>query len=232
MAAAPELPRLEPVGRAPAVPRGVVLVFHGGRAHSHENAERRRLSYWRMVPFARGLARHRELAVYLVRYRVRGWNAPARDALRDAHTVVGQARDRHPGVPIVLVGHSMGGRAALAAAGEAGVVAVCGLAPWLDGSDPVGQLAGRSVLILHGDHERFTSPQASYEYAVRAKRVTARVARFDLPGAGHYMITRLADWHGLVDRFVLGVTGLAAIDRVIVNAMAQPAPNGLRVNLP
>jgi pimeloyl-ACP methyl ester carboxylesterase len=214
------------------VPRAVVLVLHGGRAHSHESGERKRLSYWRMVPFARMLARHRELAVYLLRYRVRGWNAPDRDALRDARWAVADAGRRHPGAPIVLVGHSMGGRAALAAAGEDGVVAVCGLAPWLDGSDPVAQLADRSVLIVHGDRERFTDPRASYEYAVRAKRVTDHVARFDLPGAGHYMLIRAADWHGLVDRFVLGVTGLAADDRVIVNAMAEPAPNGLRVPLP
>ena len=66
---------------------------------------------------------------------------------------------------------------------------------------------------------------------MRAKRVTDDVARIELPGAGHYMLTRARDWNRLVRRFVLGVTGLAPQDRVIANAMARPAPNGLRVVL-
>lgn len=232
MTAAPALPRIEPVGRPVAEPRAVVLVLHGGKARSTESAEQRRLSYWRMVPFARALARHRELAVFLVRYRYRGWNAPARDALRDAEWAQEEVRRRYGDVPVVLLGHSMGGRAALAAAGGAAVVGVCALAPWLDDSDPVAQLAGRAVLILHGDRERFTLPANSFAYAVRAKRVTDRVARFDLPGAGHFMITRATDWNRLVRAFVLGVTEITRPDPEIANAMRAPAPNGLRVPLP
>jgi pimeloyl-ACP methyl ester carboxylesterase len=230
--AAPALPRIEPVGRPVAQPRAVVLVLHGGKVRSTESSEQRRLSYWRMVPFAWALARHRELAVFLVRYRYRGWNAPDRDALRDAEWAQEEVRRRYGDVPVVLLGHSMGGRAALAAAGGAAVVGVCALAPWLDGSDPVAQLAGRSVLILHGDRERFTEPANSFAYAVRAKRVTDRVARFDLPGAGHFMITRAADWNRLVRAFVLGVAEITRPDPEITNAMRAPAPNGLRVPLP
>jgi pimeloyl-ACP methyl ester carboxylesterase len=229
--AAPALPRIEPVGRPVAEPSAVVLVLHGGQAHSTESAERKRLSYWRMVPFARTLARHRELAVYLVRYRLRGWNAPDRDALRDARWACEEVRRRHGDVPVVLLGHSMGGRAALAAAGGDAGVGVCALAPWLDESDPVGQLAGRAVLIVHGDRERFTDPGNSFAYALRAKRVTDRVARFDLPGAGHYMITRLGDWNRLVRDFVFGIAKITRLGSEIDNAMREPAPNGLRVLL-
>lgn len=224
------LPRIEPVGPPPSAPPAVVLVLHGGRARSRESGERRRLTYWRMVPFARGLAR-RGLGVYLLRYRYRGWNGPARDAERDARAGIAEIGARHPGVPVVLVGHSMGGRAALGAAGAAGVVAVCALAPWLDGTDPVEQLAGRTVLIAHGDRERWTSPVASFEYAVRAKRVTDRVARFGVPGAGHFMLNRAGAWHRLVDRFVLGVTGVEPEDPEIANALRQPTPAGLRAVL-
>jgi alpha-beta hydrolase superfamily lysophospholipase len=35
--------------------------------------------------------------------------ADAAEYVADLHTVVGWARDRHPGVPVVLIGHSMGG---------------------------------------------------------------------------------------------------------------------------
>ena len=224
------LPRIEPVGVAPARPSAVVLVLHGGQAHSTESAEPRRLAYRRMLPFARMLAR-RGPAVYMLRYRVRGWNAPARDALVDARWATEALAERHPGVPVVLLGHSMGGRAALAAADAPNVVAVCALAPWLDGSDPVDQLAGRTVLIAHGDRERYTDPGESYRYALRAKAAGVAICRFDLPGAGHFMLARLGEWNTLVRRFVLGVAGVEPLDPAIANALAQPAPNGLTAQL-
>ena len=224
------LPRLEPVGAPPARPAAVVLVLHGGQAHSTESGERKGLAYRRMLPFARTLAR-RGPAVYLLRYRVRGWNSPARDALLDARWATAALAERHPGVPVVLLGHSMGGRAALAAAGAPNVTAVCALAPWLDGSDPVAQLAGRTVLIAHGDRERYTDPAASYAYAARAKAAGVAICRFDLPGAGHFMLTRTGDWNRLVRRFVLGVAGIEPLDPVIANALAQPAPQGLTAQL-
>ena len=224
------LPRLEPIGRPPAQPPAVVLVLHGGRARSTENGERKRLTYRRMLPFARMFARC-GLAVYVLRYRVRGWNAPVRDALVDARWATAALAERHQGVPVVLLGHSMGGRAALGAAGAPNVVAVCALAPWLDGSDPVEQLAGRTVLIAHGDRERYTDPEASYAFAVRAKAAGVAICRFDLPGAGHFMITRLRAWNALVRRFVLGVAGVEPVAAEIANALAQPAPHGLAAQL-
>lgn len=228
------LPRLEPVGRESGAPAAVVLVLPGGRAHSRESGERKRLTYRRMVPFARILTQHggdAGLAVFMLRYRYRGWNAPAKDTLRDAQWAVDEIGRQHPGVPIALVGHSMGGRAALGAAGGRGVVAVCALAPWLDGSDPVAQLTGRTVLIAHGDRERWTDPDASYAYAVRAKARGVRICRFDVLGAGHFMVRRAGDWHWLVRRFVLGVLGIEPADPEIANALRQPALSGLRTAL-
>jgi acetyl esterase/lipase len=224
------LPRLDPVGRPPAQPQAVVLVLHGGKARSTESGERKGLAHCRMVPFARMLAR-RGPAVYFLRYRVRGWNAPARDALADARWATAALAERHPGVPAVLLGHSMGGRAALGAAGAANVVGVCALAPWLDETDPVAQLAGRTVLIAHGDRERYTDPRESYAYALRAKRRGVRICRFDVPGAGHFMISQAGDWHRIVRRFVYGVLGIEPMDPVIANALQQPAASGLRSTL-
>ncbi len=218
------------MGPLPPTPPAAVLVLHGGRADSRESGERRRLAYWRMVPFARSLA-GAGLAVHLLRYRYRGWNGAAADAARDAAVGVAAVAARHPGLPVVLLGHSMGGRAALLAAGADPVVAVCALAPWLRPGDPVEQLGGRTVLIAHGDRDRWTSPAASFDYAVRAKRVTDRVARFDVPGAEHSMLTRAADWHGLVQRFVLGATGVRPEDPAVADALRRAPPAGLRVAL-
>lgn len=224
------LPRLESVGGPPARPPAAVLVLHGGRARSTESGERTRLAYLRMLPFARMLARD-GLAVHVLRYRFRGWNAPARDALLDAQWATGELARRHPALPVVLLGHSMGGRAALGAAAAPNVTAVCALAPWLDETDPVAQLAGRTVLIAHGDRERWTDPGQSFAYAVRAKARGVAICRFELPGAGHFMLTRVGGWNALVRRFVRGVTGVEPLDPEIANALAQPAPRGLNAQL-
>src|SRR3569833_1926732 len=75
-----------------------------------------KLAYLRMVPFAR--ARHRAGRkdggeVRLLRNRRYGWNAPAMDPLDDARGALERIRADHPGLPVVLVGHSMGARVAL-----------------------------------------------------------------------------------------------------------------------
>jgi dienelactone hydrolase len=213
----------------------VVLVLHGGRSRSMQRTSTRQLAYQRMVPIASGLhgaADEVRTAVWLLRNRVRGWNEPTRDALRDATWALEEIRTRHPQAVIVLVGHSMGGRAALLAAGTEGVLAVCALAPWLEPGDPVGQLAGRRVLIAHGDRDRWTSPALSYEYALRARAVSPAVCRFEVRGAGHPMLRRAADWTGMVRAFVAGVVGARPQHPEILAAFGAPSPDGLRRPLP
>jgi dienelactone hydrolase len=222
-------PRIEPFGDVDPDSTRAVLVLHGGQADSHQPAHRG-LAYLRMLPFARAVRRP-GTAVYLMRYRYRGWNGPAADAAYDAVWALDEIARRHGPVPVALVGHSMGGRAALWAAGSPGVVAVCALAPWLDGTDPSDQLAGRSLLIAHGDRERTTDPARSLAYAVAAKQVTDRVCRFDVHGDGHAMLRRAGDWTSIVRRFVLGELGIEPADPEIANAMRQPAPDGLRLAL-
>jgi predicted esterase len=225
---------VQPLARTPRDPAALVLVLHGGQAHGLARTRRYQPANLRMLPFAWSLARAgrgRGLGVWLVRYRHRGWNGPAMDAKRDALWALDEAHRRHPGVPVVLLGHSMGGRAALHAAGHHAVRAVCALAPWLDGTDPHEQLAGRTVLIAHGDRDTMTDPAESFAYAVRARAVTPRVCRFEVAGAGHAMLVRARDWTSLVRRFVLGEAGIEPLDPEISNALRQPTPGGLRTAL-
>ena len=121
----------------------------------------------------RSAIRRAGVPAYRLRYRFRGWNADGAtpDPVSDARWALDEIRRRHgDDVPIVLVGHSMGGRTALWVAGDAQVAGVVALAPWCEAGDPVDQLAGRDVLIAHGTRDRITSPSGSLGYARRARR--------------------------------------------------------------
>jgi pimeloyl-ACP methyl ester carboxylesterase len=209
--------------------RAVVLVLHGGQEVSKTPATVRYPAYWRMVPFARDLSRVPGLAVWQLCNTYRGWNAPDLDPVHDARRALDEIRGTYPDVPVALVGHSMGGRVALRVADDPRVAGVCALAPWTPAGEPVTQLAGRTVLIAHGDRDRTTDPALSYTYAERAKEVTDRVARFDVRGETHALLFRYREWTRLVRRFTLGVLGAVPLDQDIADALGKPLPDGLRV---
>jgi dienelactone hydrolase len=194
-------------------------VLPGGRADSFEPTTGRQLSGVRMLPFAaslhRGGARH-GLAVWTVRYRVRGWNGKEASPLADVTSALDQVRERHGDVPIVLVGHSMGGRVAMRLAGEESVIAAIGLAPWLPDGEPVEQLAGRRILLAHGDRDSVTSPRATQRFAERAQPFAAQLDVVVVRGERHAMLLRSRTWHGLATAFTLDCLGMREV------------PNGVR----
>ena len=188
--------------------RGVALVLHGGRAHSYEPVEARQLSPLRMIPFARHLHRAGKdygLAVWSLRNSVRGWNGQDMSALHDARWALQKINAQHPGIPVYLVGHSMGGLTAVCAADNPQVEAVVALAPWLGPETPAGRVAGRRVLIVHGTGDRMTSPAQSLNFARRAAGAAASMQYVSLQGAGHFMVRRVRLWHTLATGFVMKV---------------------------
>jgi acetyl esterase/lipase len=211
----------------------VVLVLHGGRSRSTDRTSPRHLAYLRMRPFAATVHRDladRGVAVWLLRYRVRGWNGDRRDPVHDAGWALDEIARRHPGVPVVLVGHSMGGRTALHVAGADHVVGVCALAPWIEPADPVRTVAGRVLVIAHGTRDRMTDPAASRRYASEASAAGAEVAYFAVPGERHAMLHRARDWNTLVRdsvRYALGILPAGQVGAV----MARPAAERLGVDL-
>lgn len=198
-----------------SLPRGAVraiaVVLHGGREHNTMPVRATQLAVLRMRPFVRSLRRVGRvgrvdgLAVVQVRYRLRGWNGAERSPVADTEWALDQLTTRFPGVPIALVGHSMGGRTAMYVAGHDQVRAVVGLAPWLERNDPVRTLAGRRVLIVHGDDDRMTSPTGSAAYARAAEKVAESVTFVSVAGEHHAMLKRPRLWHELATGFVLGV---------------------------
>lgn len=213
--------------------RAVTLVLPGGRSRGTKPASNRNPAYLRMVPIARALhhaAGGRGAGTWLLRYRVRGWNEPARDPVRDALWALDGVRAAHPDAVVTLVGHSMGGRTALRVADHPSVRAVCALAPWIEDGEPYAQLAGRDVVIAHGTADHTTSPAASHRYAARAREVSDRVCRFELTD-GHAMLRRAATWTDLARRTVLTVV-TGHDDPSIAAAMRADADAGLRATLP
>ena len=106
------------------------------------------------------------------RFRVRGWNGALASPVGDLNEALDAVAAEFGPVPVVLVGHSMGARAAVRAAGHPAVSAVAGLAPWLPPGEPAGQLAGRRVLLAHGTADSITSPAETWAFVERARAVT------------------------------------------------------------
>jgi dienelactone hydrolase len=214
--------------------RGVAVLCHGGTESSVEPPRERALSLLRMQAieqYLRAAAGKRGIETQMLRYRVAGWNGSAADAYVDVRWAVERIREQHGAeVPVVLVGHSMGGRAALRAGGEPGVVAVCALAPWTPPGEPVEHLRGRTVTILHGRGDRWVPAVQSADFALRARRAGVDVARFTIAG-GHSMLRRALRWHRFALDVVLGATGVEPMPAEIANALQRPVPDGLAVPL-
>ena len=204
----------------PGPVRAVVLIAHGGKARSQAGAAAWRVPAVRMYPFLADLARagrgHGLLAAQL-RYRVRGYNEG--DPVDDVTWALDQLSAH--AAPVCLLGHSMGGRACLRAAGHPAVVAVAALAPWLPPGEPVEQLAGRSVLLVHGRADRVTDPAGTRDFAARARPVAARLRHVEIAGAGHAMLRRTPLWHALARSFCLAAVGMGDED-----ARLATAPDG------
>jgi pimeloyl-ACP methyl ester carboxylesterase len=218
--AVPSVDVLEPAGDTTAA----VLVLAGGKAKSFALSDPSQLTAVRMRPFAALLHRRGQphgLAVWTVRYRYRGWNGVERSPVMDVQWALDEVRRRHGEIPVVLLGHSMGGRVALAAGGDPLIRGVCALAPWTESSDSVAQLAGSTLLIAHGNLDRMTSPRASKDYAMRAAQVAARVGYVVVRGDLHAMVFRWRAWHRLAVGFTLGSLGITPMPRHIDRALSR-----------
>jgi pimeloyl-ACP methyl ester carboxylesterase len=205
-------------------PRAIALVLHGGRERSHQRVPARRLAVVRMRPIARAIAEASpSVIVATLRYRFRGWNGTAADPVADVEWALRELDDRFQR-PIVLVGHSMGGRAALRCGGHASVAAVCALAPWLPDGEPSEQLAGRNVLIMHGSRDRTTSRRASEAFARSLIGLARPVTYLGIAGSGHAMLQRTAEWNGLTSQFVESAAdGLPLPAELAAGELTDPA---------
>lgn len=196
----PSLTRRDPAGgrHQRGAVRGVVLLLHGGTEHSEEVVDGRSASWRRMGAIQRAItpaAHEQRIGTWLLRYRVRGWNENGVSAIEDARWALEQIGRAHGDVPVVLLGHSMGGRTAIHVADDPVVRGVVGLAPWWPPSSPISALTDRHLRAAHGRTDKITSARQTRALVERAERVAASAEFTDMGRVGHYMLRRIPAWN-------------------------------------
>ena len=204
---------------APRDAQAAVLVLHGGSADSSAPVGRWSLAAWRLAPVARSVARSVSgAAVYRLRNSVRGWNGDGTAVLSDARWAIDRIVEAHPGVPVVVVGHSLGGRVAVQLAAESGrdggpVVGAVGLAPWLKPDDPVSGLRDVPIAVIQGTRDRMIPTPSTEPWLTRAAASGALIRRSVVDGGEHAMLRRYRQWHRLTGQSLGWV--LQAAHRVV-----------------
>ncbi|MFF4403983.1 alpha/beta hydrolase [Streptomyces sp. NPDC001262] len=225
-------------GTAEDAVHAAALLLPAGRAAGARRPSPLALAAQR--PLARRLARAAGadgLVTHVVRYRHRGWNGASADPVHDVEWAAEEMTRRYGDVPVCLIGTGMGARAALRAAGHPAVTAVLALAPWLPepeavlDPDPVRQLSGRRVLLVHGTNDTRTDPDLSFRLAERAKKVNRDVCRFEVHSDGHTLAEHRPEVLALAADFVRGSLFGHPYARPLTDALAAPPPLGLRMPL-
>jgi pimeloyl-ACP methyl ester carboxylesterase len=184
---------------------GGVLILPGGRplsaapSRAWQAANQRMM--WLACSLRRSLGSH--IAVRRVQYRLRGWNSPSLDALRDAENALFRMR-RDLGLNpsnLVLVGHSMGARVAVHVAPR-NVGGIVALAPWWPLGDADRVSTECRLLTVHGTADTWTDPRSSEAQTRRARERGVDATWVGVPNAGHYLLRDVGLWHRVTTEFV------------------------------
>ncbi|WP_405896243.1 serine aminopeptidase domain-containing protein [Streptomyces sp. NBC_00727] len=162
-----------------------------------------------------------------VRYRHRGWNGGNAHPVADTRRALSQLYEVAGPVPVVLVGHSMGARAALRVAGDPQVRGVVALAPWCPPHERASHLGGRTVIALHDEADRITRAGDTWACLSRAQAAGAQVYGLRMPHGGHTMIRHARQWQRVATEATTALLGLTPLPAPLGEAgtwCGQPAP--------
>jgi pimeloyl-ACP methyl ester carboxylesterase len=175
----------------------MVVCLNGGRAREVPGTWSTSL-FWLVDRLAPGFA---AIGFAEVCYRIKSWRR-LELCIEDARAAIDTAAGRKT----LLLGFSMGGAVAISAAGEAGVVGVVGLAPWIPDRLDLSVLRGRRLDVAHGSLDR------------------------SLPGVPG--VSSAVSRRGFERARALGVEGSYTIIAGGVHGIALRAPGGAVLRLP
>ena len=166
---------------------GTVVCVNGGQSREVEGTWSASIEWLvrRLSPLLPGLA------FAEVRYRVKSWRQ-LDSCIADARGAIGEARSDR----VLLLGFSMGGAVAIAAADSPGVEGVIGLAPWIPDELGLEPLAGKELTVFHGALDRWfpgipgVSPGSSRRGFERALAAGVEGRYVLIPGAVHGIALR------------------------------------------
>ena len=184
-----------------------VLVLPGGRPRSDAPSRAWQLANLRIALLSRSLRRRLGpgVDVHRMQYRVRGWNPGRLDALVDARTALEAMVERVGCGPIIVVGHSMGGRVAAHLAAEGRVAGVVALAPWWPQNDGDLVPVDCRLLTMHGTADTWTDPRDARIQTLRAETRGVDARWVEFPGGGHFLLRDYSRWHRLTAEFAITV---------------------------
>jgi predicted esterase len=192
-------------------PRALIVMLHGGKERGHQVVDGRSLSWRRTAVMQREIARSAQeagVSTWLLRFTHRGWNGGAA-RIADARRALDAVRQELGDMPVCLLGHSMGGRAAVHVADDPSVRGVVALAPWLPPGESVEALRGKRLYAAHGTRDRITSARATQAFVRRAAEV-AEIAEFtDMGPLGHYLLRGRETWNAFALQASLRVLGIS-----------------------
>lgn len=177
----------------------VVLMLHGGPERGFREARRWGAPYLRMLPFGSAIRRRSgdRIAVVRVRHRHNGWNETRESTAAELRLALDDLAAIAPGVPVGLLGHSLGGRTTVSVAGHPVVRSVVGLAPWLPPGEDHEPLRGRQALLVHGTVDLVCPLADTQAFVAAAGADGVPVGLETVDGAGHFMLRRARLWHEL-----------------------------------
>ncbi len=183
--------------------RGIVLALHGGAPNSTTATPRFDPGYLRLVLAARAITGRTggHLKVALLRNAVRGWNGAAGSPILDAEWALDRITATYPGLPIGLLGHSLGGRLAFAMVTRPEVRSVVALAPWMADAYDGHDFLGKPTLVMHGNIDTITDADAS-EDLVRRIREVGGEARFESVPGSHPLMWHAGRVHSMSAKFL------------------------------
>jgi pimeloyl-ACP methyl ester carboxylesterase len=174
--------------------RGAVVFVNGGQAREVEGTWSASVE-WLVRRLSPSFP---DLAFVEVRYRIKSWKR-LDWCIEDSRAAIRAVESPRT----LLLGFSMGGAAAIAAADEPTVEGVIGLAPWIPDQLDLTPITGKRLLVLHGALDRWcpgvpgVSPASSRRGFERARAVEAEGRYILIPRAVHGVALR-APWVGLV----------------------------------